>query len=404
MRFEIDWPRAGGSSVVRLAGMVVAIILVSVVSATACAICFSGIVVTVGQQIDAADQVALATPLPDGEGFRVAAVVKGDLTVDAIIKAPVSRTNGQVGIDAFVAEPASRTAAAQPRVEKPLLLIRNRLGQRWVSAGAIDIEYAGWLRELAATYREDRAGKRPAWPRSTQTTSELTEAEWSERVALVVPYLENPEALAADIAHGEISRAPYSALRTLKSKLVATRISGWIDDPALEARHRTYILLLGIAGNADDAARLERRIEVARRSHDATNLAAMLAADLEMRGPTAVDSIETMYLSDGARTLPEIEASLLALSVHGGANAAVPRKRVIAAYRVFMRERKPMAGFVALELADWEYWDATDDYVALLRSNSVKDPAEHFMIVSYLQRSPQAAAKAALRALGNIPR
>jgi hypothetical protein len=33
-----------------------------------------------------------------------------------------------------------------------------------------------------------------------------------------------------------------------------------------------------------------------------------------------------------------------------------------------------MAGFVALELADWKYWDATNDYVALLKSNAVKIP------------------------------
>jgi hypothetical protein len=71
----------------------------------------------------------------------------------------------------------------------------------------------------------------------------------------------------------------------------------------------------------------------------------------------------------------EIEAALLALGVHGGANAAVPRERVIEAYRFFIRARKPMAGFVAQQLADWEYWDATADYVALLKSDAVKDPA-----------------------------
>jgi hypothetical protein len=63
---------------------------------------------------------------------------------------------------------------------------------------------------------------------------------------------------------------------------------------------------------------------------------------------------------------------LLALSVHGGANGAVPRERVIQAYGLFIRERKPMAGFVALELADWEYWYmdwGTDLYTALPSGN-----------------------------------
>jgi hypothetical protein len=312
----------------------------------------------------------------------------------------VSRIKGTPAVAAFVADPASRATAALPDGDKPVLLMRNALGQRWSSAGAIDAEYACWLRQLAATYRSDRPHSVPAWPRSTQTVSELTDDEWRERIALVAPYLEDPEPLAADIAYGEISRAPYNVLRTLKQKLTATTVARWTDDPKLVARHPTYTLLLGIAGGPDQAPSLERRIDAAWMARDAKNLAAMLAADLELRGPSRVDSLEKRYFSDGNRTLPEIEAALLALSVQGGANGAIPRARVIAAYRSFMRERKAMAGFVASELADWEYWDATEDYVALLKSNAVKDPAAHFMIVNYLQRSPRPSAKAALRLLG----
>jgi hypothetical protein len=220
-------------------------------------------------------------------------------------------------------------------------------------------------------------------------------------VALVAPYLEDPDPLAAEIAYGEVSRAPYGAMRLLRGRLDATAIVRWIDDPKLASRRSTYTLLLGIAGGRDDATRLAQRIEAVWKSRDATDLAAMLAADLELRGPSRVAWIETAYFADGDRTLPEIEAALLALSVHGGANGAVPRERVIQAYRLFIRERKPMAGFVAQELADWEYWDATTEYVALLKSDAVKDPASHFAVVNYLQRSPHAAAKAALQALTN---
>jgi hypothetical protein len=247
--------------------------------------------------------------------------------------------------------------------------------------------------------RSEGIARGPAWPPTAVTPSELTERQWRERLALVVPYLEHPEPLAADIAYGEVSRAPYVAMRSLRSLLQAARITRWLDDPNLASRRSTYTLLLGIAGGADDAAGLERRLDTAWRSGDAANLAAMLAADLELRGPSRVDFIEQRYFADRDRTMPEIEAALLALSVHGGADAAVPRVRVIAAYRRFIRERKPMAGFVAQELADWGSWDATPDYVALLTSDAVKDPASHFAIVNYLQRSPHAAAKAALRSL-----
>jgi hypothetical protein len=358
-----------------------AVVVGTVGDAAACQICFNGRVVTIGQQLDAADQAVLAVPLSDGKEFRVLAVVKGDLAIETLIAQPVFRADAAV------------------KGGKPLLLLRNRLAQRWDRVGEIGIASADWLRQLAATYHGERAGASPAWPRSTVSGSELTDAEWHARVALVAPYLENPEPLAANIAHGEISRAPYGALRSLRSKLVATAISRWIDDPSLVARRSTYLLLLGIAGGADNAERLEQRIDAQWRSHDATDLAALLAAELELRGPQHVESIEKKYLVDRNRKLPEIEAARLALSVHGRVDAAVPRTRVIAAYRLFMRERKSMAGFVAQELADWGHWDATMNYVAILKSNVVKDPASHFMIVNYLRRSPDPAAKAALRSL-----
>jgi hypothetical protein len=220
---------------------------------------------------------------------------------------------------------------------------------------------------------------------------------------LVIPYLEHPEPLAAEIAYGEISRVPYAVMRSLKPQLEAAKIASWIDDPTRAARHPTYLLLLGIAGTEDEATRVEQLIDMAWKSNDATNLAAMLAADLELRGPPSVDRIEQMYFADRDRKLPEIRAALLALGVHGDANAAIPRERVIQAYRLFMRERKPMAGFVALELAAWEHWDATPEFVALLRSDAIPDSASHFAVINYLQRSPDPLAKEALELLKRTP-
>ena len=356
-------------------------------AAKGCQICAAALIVTPGQQLDAADEAVLALPLAGANRFRIVEVVKGnDVDKGRLITEEVLR-----GADALASG-------------KPLLLLRDALVQRWSSLGAIGAEHAGWLRRLAATGTAGRSRTKASWPRTTQALSEPTDAQWRERVALVLPYLEHPEPLVAEIAYGELARAPYAALRTLKPQLNAAKIAAWIDNPRLAARRSTYLLLLGIAGGEDDAARLDKRIDAAWRAREATDLAAMLAADLELRGPSRVGWIEEAYFADHNRTLPEIEAALLALNVHGGADAAVPRKRVIEAYRRFIRERKAMAGFVAQQLADWEYWDATADYVALLESDAVKDPASHFAVVNYLHRSPLAAAKAALRSFGSEPR
>jgi hypothetical protein len=218
---------------------------------------------------------------------------------------------------------------------------------------------------------------------------------WRQRIALVLPYLENSNSLAARIAWGELASAPYATLDVARSRIDTSAVESWLDDPRLASRHAAYTLLLGFAGSEEDAARIEQRIEAARTSHDSTNLAAMIAADLELRGPSRVGWVEAMYFADRTRTMPEIEAALLALNVHGDSNRTVSRERVIQAYRTFIRERPPMAGFVAPRLADWNYWDVTTEYIALLKSNAIKDPASEFSVINYLQRS--AAAKAAVQ-------
>ena len=243
------------------------------------------------------------------------------------------------------------------------------------SLGTIRAEYADWLRQLAATALVKGDRPRPTWPLNMQTSSTLSYAGWRQRIALVLPYLENPDPLAAQIAWGELARAPYAIMDVARSRIDAATVESWLDDPRLASRHAAYTLLLGFVGGPADAARLEQRIEAAWSSHDTTNLAAMIGADLELRGPSRVDWVEAMYFADRSRTMPEIEAALLALNVHGDANRTVPRERVIQAYRAFIRERPPMAGFVAPQLADWDYWDATTEYAALLKSNAIKDPA-----------------------------
>jgi hypothetical protein len=342
-------------------------------SVAACAICLSAVSVTNGQWLDAADRAVLA--VPDGDGLRVVAAVKGEAGVGETIPGPELRE-----------APDSMA----------LLLVHNPLGGDWMSLGATDPANVEWLRQVADAAQLGISQRPASGPRAIGNLPVLSEAAEDARLALVVPRLEDPDPLVADIAHGEVARAPYAAMTAFADRLDASQLRAWIADPEIGPRRATYILLLGIAGGPEDAAAIERRLDAARQANDATDVAALLAADLELRGPGRVAWLERAYLADRGRTLPEIEAALLALSVHGGADGTVPRARVVEAYRVFIRERKPMAGFVALELADWGAWEATGDYVALIEANLVTDPAEEFAILTYLQRSPDAVAKAAL--------
>src|SRR6476620_3745834 len=94
-------------------------------------------------------------------------------------------------------------------------------------------KHADWLRQLATT--ASIAGK-PApqsWPQSMQTSFDLSDAGWRQRLILVLPYLESTDPLASHIAWGELARAPYTALSAAKTRLPPTLVASWFEDPKL---------------------------------------------------------------------------------------------------------------------------------------------------------------------------
>ena len=341
--------------------LLAAALLFNCVGASACPLCLGWGKLTTAQQLVATPQAVLALPTADAGRFRVIEVIKGERPVDSMVEGGYPRT-------------APAPGEATPTNDKPLLLVRDDPLPTWVILGAIDAARADWLRALAA-------GK-PA--------TEMSVEEWRVRVALVVPHLNDAEPLAVELASAELRAAPYAALRAAKPLFDAAALRRCLTDPELAARHPFCLLLLGISGNTQDAATLEERLQAVWQSSDATNLSAMLAADLELRGVERVAWIESNYLADPKRSTPEIKAALLALSVHGTTGGVIPRERVIQAYRVFMKAHPEIAGDVAPDLAAWQYWDAVPNYLALMRSKVRQQYPSRLAMLDYLQQSPNA--------------
>jgi hypothetical protein len=289
-----------------------ALMLFAVPGAMACPLCANSLQLTISaQELIYAEHSALAMPVPERNEFQVVALIKGD--------APPGNTIN-IG-DVF--RPALKT-------DKPLLLIRDKSWRQWVNFGSINADRADWLRQLSMTKRN----------------FEMNDAEWREHVAYFLPYLENAELMVAEIAYNELARAPYSALRSLKPRLDAAVVRAWLKDPKLAARQPTYLLLLGIAGTAQDGRWLAERIEIARTTHTTANLPALLGAYIELRGPAGVEQVQKLYLADSSRTKPEIEAALVALKVHGESDS-VACDRVNEALKDFIKQNPSLANLVS---------------------------------------------------------
>ena len=332
----------------------VALFLCASSVATACPLCLGAFQPSVAQRLVELRHAVLAQPSANGRDYGICAVIKGDRPEGEIIPAEAIQLD-------FVAPPTAT-----------LLLVRDDAWSMWVGVGAVTVEHASWLRQIAG-------GKR---------SSDMNADEWRSRVALMLPYLEHQEPLVAKIAYGELAAAPYAELQTAKPRLAAPAIRRWLADPELSARRPLFFLLLGIAGDARDAAALEEQLEASWKAGDATNLGSMIAADLQLRGPSRMGWVDAKYMGDHLRSTRELEAALLALTVLGNANDVIPRERVIQSYLMFIREHQELAGFVAWDLAAWHYWGAAPLYLAIIKSNVRQHFASHVAIFKYLQQSP----------------
>jgi hypothetical protein len=331
-------------------------LLLAAGGAQACPVCLPAAGPSMAQSLARADGILLLAP--ERGGWRVQAVVKGT-AAEAV---PVGRLDAVTDGWAHV-------------------VLRDAADAPWRAVGAMPLEQRAWLQALV------RAAVDPP--------SDV--GSWQAHLARMLPALEHPSSWMAAVAHDEIARAPYERMRALAPQLDARLLVRWLDDPALGARAPLYTLLLGIAGGAPAVARIERQLARAARDGDATDLAARLVADLEMR-PDRVRWIEVTYLQDARRSPAEVRAALLALSVQGQADGAVPRSRVVQAYRAFIRSGHPLAGYVAPDLAGWKDESAVPDYVALLARGTRQQPASTYAMLLYLEQSAQPAAREAARA------
>ena len=329
-----------------------AVLLLAGETALACPLCIGTAARSPSQDLEELSHAVLA--VPDGKQYRVVAVIKGDAPAGSI----------------------TQVAGQAPTLAGRLLLVRDEQWPMWVILGQVGATEAPALRVLAA--------ERPA---------EADVAAWQRRLDVAIPRLVSREPLMGELAYGACASAPYAALRAARPDLEVAKVRALAADPASGTRRSLYLLLLGIVGDTQDAESLEMQIEADWTAHATTDLSSMLAADLELRGAARVAWIEEKYLRNPSRTVAETQAALLALSVQANSRGPIPRERVIAAYMAFIHAHPDMAGFVAPELAEWGYWDATPEFATILQLNLRQHDDSRAAIVAYLQQSPRRGAE-----------
>jgi hypothetical protein len=339
-------------------------------AAVACPIC-SGTApnLTLLQRLINADRALVARPAGGG-----------DFEILASVKAPPGapdRPGARLRKPTFAPGEDAPTRVGAPSV----LLLRQSLGGAWIVAGPMPVSAAPDARRLVGAKR----------------SADMTPADWQARVTQIAPLLEHPVPLLAETAYGEIARAPYAAMRSVRGLARPADLKSWIADPAREPRRALYWLLYGIVAGPAEAREITARVDALGRENGLTDLSSLLAADLEAGGAARRAVLRKRYFEDRARTLPELQEAVLAFTVHADAGDAALQRDTAAMFGGMVRTHRALGGLVAADLARWRYWQAVPDYIALLRSR-VLHPVMRQPVLDYLTASGRPEALAAVAA------
>jgi hypothetical protein len=351
------------------ATLIAAVLMVTLLwssPAVACPVCASSAGPTVVQALQEAERAVLARLEADGRP-RVIEVIKG---------------SGAVGesLDLLI-RPASQAGGPARPLETPtLVMVKSAAGGGWSLIGSLHVSRAAWLRSLAQL---------PA-------AASLSSAGWIERIQLFLPWLEDPEPLVAETAYGEISKAPYGAMRAVRDQLDGQRLARWSETTALADRRPLYLLLLGLSGTPEDAQRIERQLLQPSMAMTRPDLPALAAALLELGGIERLAWLETHWLLNDDRPVSLLQQVLVALSVHGGEQGRIPRQAIVQSYLRFIERRPRLGGLVAQDLATWRIWEATPFYARAIQLPDAPI-ASRVAMAQYLRVSPHPAARDALR-------
>ena len=223
----------------------------------------------------------------------------------------------------------------------------------------------------------------------------------ADRLAFFQNYLNDKDSLLAQDAYDEFAKADYKVVQDLKPRMDRQQLLAWIQDPEMPAsRRRLFFTMLGVCGEPEDVAVLEKMLK-SKDVKSKVGLDAMIASYLTLKGPSGMPLIEELFISNSDTPFTETYKAIMALRFLGEDESAVPRKRVVKALRL-MLERPKYADLVIPDLARWEDWEAMPRLVQLFKNATKENSWVRVPVLRYLQACPLPEAETHIVALSKL--
>jgi len=221
----------------------------------------------------------------------------------------------------------------------------------------------------------------------------------TKRLKYFLKFLEYPDPLLANDAYSEFAAANYEDLVLIKDAFSRERLRKWINDPdTLASRLGLYGLMLGLAGNEDDAELLKSKILD---DSDTTRLGidGIMGGYLLLTGEEGMKLLEETKIENPDAPVADVHAAMAALRfLWDFGEGVVPKPRLKSAMRTLI-DRPEVADLAIADLARWKDWSIQDKLMEVYKKGDPDNPLGQiairravirYMIASTLDR-PQDA-------------
>lgn len=338
----------------------------SSLAALACPFC-SAPSLTLSEQFSQADAVALATweggiePKGDDSGESTYAVTqvgkspKG-LKLEAGSKIKLGRYRGGKPGDLYIllgTKPPVAEGAAAPGIKS-----------------TADLDWGSPVEATKACWEYTRNAPSPERP-------------VPERLRFFMEFLEHADPMVATDAYGEFANAQYSDIVQIGKELPRDRLRTLLTHPDTSpSRLGLYGLLLGLCGDATDAARMEEII-VTDKGDFRLGIDGIMGGYLVLTGEQGLQRIEDAKLKNLKAPFSETYAAMQAVRFmwqYGDGQIAADRLRQ--SMRLLL-DRPQLADLVIADLARWKDWSIQDRLMSMYDDPEFNIPSIKRAIVRY---------------------
>ncbi len=292
--------------------------------------------------------------------YRPVAVLKGDETTAAI--------------DLFIPSTTRRRLANNP--DDSVLLARSRSDGSW--------------RRLAYVASENRA----LFERLVKNSDTwIQSADNAARLGFFAELQDHPDKSVQRFMLAEFDRATYRDLRQLEIRRPTEFLAQGLWQPFEQPWAPIRILLIGVRGDPEGRALVEKTITAAETTGWSMHLGAWAAALVEMEGEAGVERLRSGFLVRAEKPQQQIEAVLTALAVHGAGGDPDLRAAIDEALAELVTGRPDLVAMIARIFGAQGDYSRAPLLSATLEKRRLKSPSDIITVATYLSLARQSATK-----------